>query len=75
MISYDRLIRDTASVDYYVTFDSVAVGAAWAQYLVDRAKENGGKGLHLYLYRRRRFRQQRVHLLPGRLGRSPAQDR
>jgi putative multiple sugar transport system substrate-binding protein len=50
VISYDRLIRDTASVDYYVTFDSVAVGAAWAQYLVDRAKENGGKGLHLYLY-------------------------
>ena len=50
VISYDRLIRDTASVDYYVTFDSVAVGAAWAQYLVDRAAQNGGKGLHLYLY-------------------------
>ena len=50
VISYDRLIRDTASVDYYVTFDSVAVGAAWAQYLVDRAAQNGGKGLHLYIY-------------------------
>ena len=50
VISYDRLIRDTASVDYYVTFDSVAVGAAWAQYLVDRAAPNGGKGLHLYIY-------------------------
>ncbi|HET6485627.1 MAG TPA: sugar-binding protein [Spirochaetia bacterium] len=50
VISYDRLIRDTASVDYYVTFDSIAVGAAWAQYLVDRAAQNGGKGLHLYLY-------------------------
>ena len=50
VVSYDRLIRDTASVDYYVTFDSVAVGAAWAQYLVDRAAQNGGKGLHLYIY-------------------------
>src|SRR3990172_4668452 len=26
VISYDRLIRDTAAVDYYVTFDSIAVG-------------------------------------------------
>ncbi|PWH15707.1 MAG: sugar ABC transporter substrate-binding protein, partial [Anaerolineae bacterium] len=26
VISYDRLIRDTDAVDYYVTFDSVAVG-------------------------------------------------
>jgi len=50
VISYDRLIRDTASVDYYVTFDSIAVGAAWAQYLVDRAKADGGTGLHLYIY-------------------------
>src|SRR5512140_627168 len=47
VISYDRLIRDTASVDYYVTFDSVAVGAAWAQYLVSKAD---GKGDHLSLY-------------------------
>ncbi len=27
VISYDRLIRDTEAVDYYVTFDSIAVGA------------------------------------------------
>jgi ABC-type xylose transport system substrate-binding protein len=27
VISYDRLIRDTDAVDYYVTFDSIAVGA------------------------------------------------
>ncbi len=47
VISYDRLIRETASVDYYVTFDSIAVGAQQAQYLVDNAK---GKGLPLYLY-------------------------
>ncbi len=47
VISYDRLIRDTAAVDYYVTFDSIAVGAAQAQYLVDSAK---GTGNPLYLY-------------------------
>jgi len=47
VISYDRLIRDTAAVDYYVTFDSIAVGAQQAQYLVDNAK---GTGNPLYLY-------------------------
>ena len=47
VISYDRLIRDTASVDYYVTFDSIGVGKAQAQYLVDHA---AGKGNPLYLY-------------------------
>lgn len=48
VISYDRLIRDTDAVDYYVTFDSIAVGAQQAQYLVDKA--GSGKGLPLYLY-------------------------
>ena len=48
VISYDRLIRDTEAVDYYVTFDSEAVGAAQAQYLVDHA--SGQKGQPLYLY-------------------------
>ena len=33
VISYDRLITDTEAVDYYVTFDSVAVGEAMGQYL------------------------------------------
>jgi len=47
VISYDRLIRDTEAVDYYVTFDSVQVGAKQAQYLVDRAE---GQGNPLYLY-------------------------
>jgi putative multiple sugar transport system substrate-binding protein len=47
VISYDRLIRDTASVDYYVTFDSVQVGAAWGKYLVSKAT---GKGNNLYMY-------------------------
>jgi putative multiple sugar transport system substrate-binding protein len=47
VISYDRLITSTDAVDYYVTFDSIAVGAAQAQYLVDHAK---GSGQPLYLY-------------------------
>ncbi len=47
VVSYDRLIRDTAAVNYYVTFDSVQVGAVQAQYLVDRAE---GEGNPLYLY-------------------------
>ena len=47
VISYDRLIRETNAVDYYVTFDSLAVGAQQAQYLVDNAS---GTGNPLYLY-------------------------
>jgi len=47
VISYDRLITDTKAVDYYVTFDSVSVGAAQGKYLVDHAE---GKGNPLYLY-------------------------
>jgi len=48
VISYDRLITSTANVSYYVTFDSIAVGAAQGQYLVDKAA--GKKGAPLYLY-------------------------
>ena len=47
VISYDRLVLNTDAVDYYVTFDSIAVGAAQAQYLVDHAT---GTGNSLYLY-------------------------
>ncbi|MFZ3589948.1 sugar ABC transporter substrate-binding protein [Bacillus sp. DJP31] len=47
VISYDRLITETDAVDYYVTFDSVAVGAAQAQYLIDNAE---GTNVPLYLY-------------------------
>ncbi len=47
VISYDRLVRDTDAVDFYVTFDSISVGAAQAQYLVDNAT---GSGNPLYLY-------------------------
>lgn len=48
VIAYDRLITGTDAVDYYVTFDSVAVGEAQAQYLVDKAA--GKKNNPLYLY-------------------------
>ena len=48
VISYDRLIRDTDAVDYYVTFDSIAVGAQQAQYLVDKAGSSKGNPLYLY---------------------------
>ncbi len=47
VIAYDRLITDTDAVDYYVTFDSVAVGEAQGQYLIDNAS---GSGVPLYLY-------------------------
>lgn len=47
VIAYDRLITDTDAVDYYVTFDSMAVGAAQAQYLLDNTK---GSDVPLYLY-------------------------
>ena len=47
LVSYDRLVLDTDAVDYYVTFDSNAVGAKQGQFLVDNAK---GTGLPLYLY-------------------------
>lgn len=47
VISYDRLIRDTEAVDYFVNFDGIAIGAQQAQYLVDHAT---GQGNNLYLY-------------------------
>jgi ABC-type sugar transport system ATPase subunit len=47
VISYDRMITDTSAVDYYVTFNSLAVGSQQGQYLVDHAT---GKGNPLYLY-------------------------
>ncbi len=47
VISYDRLITNSDAVDYYVTFDNIAVGTYQAQYLVSHAT---GKGNPLYLY-------------------------
>ena len=47
VIAYDRLITGTDAVDYYVTFDSFAVGVAQGQYLIDNAP--AGSGIPLYL--------------------------
>jgi putative multiple sugar transport system substrate-binding protein len=47
VISFERLILDTHAVDFFVTFDSISVGEAQAQYLVNEAS---GIGNPLYLY-------------------------
>ncbi|MBR7064884.1 MAG: sugar-binding protein [Treponema sp.] len=49
VICYDRLITGTNAVDYYVTFDSVAVGEAQGKFLLDNVQA-GSKGNSLYLY-------------------------
>jgi putative multiple sugar transport system substrate-binding protein len=48
VISYDRLIMGVNSIDYYVTFDSLKVGAAKAQFLVDKAGNTKGNNLYIY---------------------------
>ncbi len=47
VISYDRLITNSDAVNFYVTFDNIAVGRYQGQYLVDHATGNGNP---LYLY-------------------------
>jgi putative multiple sugar transport system substrate-binding protein len=48
VIANDRLILGTAAVDYLVTFDNLAVGAAMGQYLVEKAGATTGNNLYLY---------------------------
>ena len=48
VISYDRLILDTDAVDYYVTFDSKAVGQAQGEFLVEKAGNTTGNNLYIY---------------------------
>ena len=50
VISYDRLITGTNAIDYYVAFESIKIGEAMGQYLVDKAAEKGGTGHSLFLY-------------------------
>jgi len=50
LIAYDRLITGTDAVDFYVTFDSIAVGEAMGRFLADRASDMGGSGHPLYLF-------------------------
>jgi putative multiple sugar transport system substrate-binding protein len=42
VIAYDRLIRESAAVDYYATFDNFKVGVQQASSLVDGLKERFG---------------------------------
>src|SRR5919109_3083718 len=44
VIAYDRLIRDTPSVDYYTTFDNFKVGVLQATSIVDALGLKDGKG-------------------------------
>ncbi|MCG7595308.1 multiple monosaccharide ABC transporter substrate-binding protein [Mycobacterium sp. PSTR-4-N] len=44
VVSYDRLIRGSANVDYYATFDNFKVGVLQAQYIVDKLGVAQGKG-------------------------------
>jgi putative multiple sugar transport system substrate-binding protein len=41
VIAYDRLIRDSAYVDYYATFDNFKVGVQQASSLVEGMKKSG----------------------------------
>lgn len=44
MIAYDRLLMDTAHVNYYVSFDNKAMGRAIAEYIVRTKKLNTAAG-------------------------------
>ncbi|PZA06217.1 MULTISPECIES: multiple monosaccharide ABC transporter substrate-binding protein [unclassified Meiothermus] len=44
IIAYDRLIRNSPYVDYYVTFDNFKVGVLQAQSIVDKLGLKAGKG-------------------------------
>jgi len=44
VIAYDRLIRDSANVDYYTTFDNFQVGVIQASSIVDGLGLKDGKG-------------------------------
>ena len=44
VIAYDRLIRDSANVDYYATFDNFQVGVLQAQSIVDGLEATGKEG-------------------------------
>jgi putative multiple sugar transport system substrate-binding protein len=48
VIAYDRLINGTKNVNFYVTFDSMQVGAAWSNYLIQQAGSTKGNNLYLY---------------------------
>nr|WP_246416289.1 multiple monosaccharide ABC transporter substrate-binding protein [Nocardioides luti] len=50
VISYDRLIRDSDTVDYYTTFDNFKVGVLQAESLVDGLKSRGDGPYNVELF-------------------------
>lgn len=44
VIAYDRLLMNTPDVDYYATFDSIAIGQLMGGYIVDYLGLEEGKG-------------------------------
>jgi putative multiple sugar transport system substrate-binding protein len=44
VIAYDRLIRGSADVDYYATFDNFQVGVLQGSYIIDALGLKDGKG-------------------------------
>ena len=44
IISYDRLIMNTDAVDYYATFDNLAVGTMQGEYVEEKLNLKDGKG-------------------------------
>ncbi|SDC35703.1 monosaccharide ABC transporter substrate-binding protein, CUT2 family [Sanguibacter gelidistatuariae] len=44
VIAYDRLINDTANVDYYATFDNELVGTLQGQFIEEKLDLAGGAG-------------------------------
>ena len=73
VIANDRLILGTAAVDYLVTFDNLAVGAAMGQYLVDKA--GAADGQQPLPVRGQPRRRQLLRVPRRRLGEAPAEDR
>ena len=50
VIAYDRLIRDSAHVDYYATFDNFQVGVQQAESLVSGLKARGAGPYNVELF-------------------------
>ncbi|MGZ8761140.1 MAG: substrate-binding domain-containing protein [Aeromicrobium sp.] len=48
VINSGRMVLNTTAVGYYLDFDNLAVGAAQAQYLIDKAGATKGNDLYLY---------------------------
>ncbi len=72
VISYDRLITNTEALDYYVTFDSIAVGALQAEYLA--ATRHGQRSSAIPVCRRG-YGPQCLPVFRRRLECTAAQDR